>query len=130
MPHRFAIALLGAEPIGAFTVTKSGLGRNGREQDRHVVNLPQDFSANNIALRRVVDDLIERHRRLWIGKGKILAQNRADLFEVALHSGTEQVGDHRSEEKPPDLKRAIEAGKLERFDDHALRLKKPSGTLD
>ena len=39
---------------------------------------------------------------------------------MAFDRWTEQVRDHRSEEKPPDFERAIESGKVKRFDGESL----------
>jgi hypothetical protein len=122
MAHGGAIAVGGIWAIGSFAVTKCWERGNRGEQDGEILQLCEDFGPDIVAGGAGRKERVDRYGIFRRGVRKILAEYRAELFVVALNRRTKQMRDNRSEEKPPDLKGAIESGELKRFDAESLVL--------
>ena len=126
--HGFEVA--GAGFVVASTVEKRGAGRNRRKQNRRVMHLAKNFGAEKVALGTGFEELFESEGFGRTGDGKIFAQDGTDLGFVAVDAIANHVAYDGAEENPPELERAVEAGKTEGLDLKALGAEKLGSARD
>src|ERR1700730_478322 len=108
MAHGIAIAvLLSGAPV-ALAMSEGGGQRNGRAQDRYVLHLVEDVGAEHVALRARLQELLERHGTRRLGRRQVFTQHGTHLIFIAAEGRTEQMGDGRPEEEPPEIDGAVE----------------------
>src|SRR5260370_21483246 len=111
-------------------MTKRGTPGNSRKQNRRVLHLPANLGPEKIPLRASLHELLEGNRTFGMCAREILEQNRTDLIFVAGEAVPEQIANHRAEEKPPQIERAVESLDPKRFDDEAALAERFCGALD
>src|SRR5260370_42033416 len=97
-------------------MTKRGTPGNWRKQNRRVLHLPENLGPEKIPLRASLHELLGRNRTFGICAREILAQHRTDLIFMAGDTVPEEIANHRAEEKPPQIERAVEALEGEAFE--------------
>src|SRR5579883_117931 len=125
--HGVAIVVRLAGGVVSGTMRERGFGGDRGEKDRNIAELTKNRGADLIAigagfLERFESDGIRGNRRL-----EIVAKHGAELGFLALGVAAEQVGDDRTEEKPPEFERLFQIVEFQRFDSEVQLTQKLSG---
>ena len=126
--HGVEISRAGA--VVSRAMEERGAGGDGREEDRDLLHLAQDFCAQEIALGAGLDEGIERDGFARYCVGKIFAQHWADLIFLAREDFAKEMANHGAEEEPPEFDSAVEAIERKRFESETLADEKFCDVLD
>ena len=126
--HGVEISRAGA--VVSRAMEERGAGGDGREEDRDLLHLAQDFCAQEIALGAGLDEGIERDGFARYCVGKIFAQHWADLIFLAREDFAKEMANHGAEEEPPEFESAIEAVEAKGFKSESLIGEEFCGALD